>query len=251
LTYVELRFSILLSAFCKIIILSGKQKILIFAGNLKLFGVKEYRFIGFNMKYKLLIVFLFFALADGLLVALRTIKRLSNENARLADNQRVLFSDVEYYKTKDSLSVASVERLTLSNKEFEKYCEELTATCQELNLKIKRLQSVSRTATKTQYEIRTVFHDSVVYRFADTGKTITDTMRCVNYNDAYLTFNACEKDGALNTFIESRDTLTTLVYRIPKRFLFFRYGTKAIRQMVVSNNPHSKITYDEYIELKK
>ncbi|MEG1673358.1 MAG: DUF6549 family protein, partial [Alistipes sp.] len=32
---------------------------------------------------------------------------------------------------------------------------------------------------------------------------------------------------------------------------FFRYGVKAIKLDVVSKNPHSKIVYTEYIELKR
>ena len=50
--------------------------------------------------------------------------------------------------------------------------------------------------------------------------------------------------------IESVDTLQQVVHRIPKKFLFIKWGTKAIRQEVVSSNPHSKIVYTEYIELK-
>ena len=42
-----------------------------------------------------------------------------------------------------------------------------------------------------------------------------------------------------------------LEMKISQLWLFFRWGTKAIRQEVVSSNPHTKIVYSEYIELKK
>ncbi|WP_350308236.1 DUF6549 family protein [Gabonibacter massiliensis] len=51
--------------------------------------------------------------------------------------------------------------------------------------------------------------------------------------------------------MESRDTLVQIVYRVPRKFLFIRWGTKAIRQEVISKNPYSKITYSRYIELRK
>jgi hypothetical protein len=159
-------------------------------------------------------------------------------------------SRIQYYRTKDSLNAASVERLTLTKNELQKYCNGLTQTVEDLNIKVKRLQSVSRTATQTEYRIETVFRDSITVSVRDS--LIIDTLRCVNYSDEWLTFAACEKrDGILDAEIETRDTLITIVHRVPKRFLFFRFGTKAIRQEVISKNPHSKINYTEYIEIKR
>jgi HPt (histidine-containing phosphotransfer) domain-containing protein len=174
---------------------------------------------------------------------------LRHENERLADNQRALLSDVEHYKTKDSLNVASVERLTLTKSELENHCSELTQTVEDLNIKLKRLQSVSRTATQVEYKIETVFKDSVIVSYKDSTKF--DTVRCVNYSDKWLTFSACERNDTLVPHIKSRDELTTVAYRVPKKFWFIRYGTKAIRLTVTSNNPYSDITYLQYIELKK
>jgi hypothetical protein len=51
--------------------------------------------------------------------------------------------------------------------------------------------------------------------------------------------------------IEQRDTIYQVVHRVPRRFLFFRFGTKAIRQDVWTSNPNSEIVYTEYIELEK
>jgi len=38
---------------------------------------------------------------------------------------------------------------------------------------------------------------------------------------------------------------------LPRRFLFIRYGTKAIRQEMVSSNPHTQLVYTEYIEFTR
>jgi hypothetical protein len=66
----------------------------------------------------------------------------------------------------------------------------------------------------------------------------------------YLTFSGCAFNDSANFTIKSTDTLIQVVHRIPKRFLFFKFGTKAIRQEIVSRNPHSEIVYTEHIELK-
>lgn len=58
-------------------------------------------------------------------------------------------------------------------------------------------------------------------------------------------------DKKLDLRIQSVDTLFQVVHRVPKQWLFFRWGIKAIRQEIVSSNPHTKVVYSEYIELKK
>jgi hypothetical protein len=201
------------------------------------------------MKKYIILFSLITLLIVGLIASMHTIAYLRTENSRLTGNQNALLSDIRFYQTKDSLSAASVERLQFTKSELERYNSDLVQTVEDLNIKVKRLQSVSQTATKTTYNIETVFKDTIIVNYKD-STVVLDTLRCVNYKDAYLTFEACEQNDTLNTFIESRDTLITIVHRVPKRFWFIRFGTKAIRQEVLSKNPHSKISYTEYIELK-
>lgn len=187
----------------------------------------------------------------GLLVAVivlsgrvRTLKR---EKIRLEANQETLLSDVRYYRTSDSLNAAGVNRLTLTCREFRRHAEELTGTVESLKLKVKRLQAVSGTGSETQYDIKTAVRDSLVVR----DSLIVDTLKCVSYADAWLTFNGCTVGKEFRAEIESRDSLITVVHRIPRKFWFIRWGTKAVRQDVISRNPHSRITYTKYIELKR
>jgi len=138
------------------------------------------------MKKTLIIIIVIFATALCILIVLYRVKM--KENKRLGDNQRTLLTDIAFYRTKDSLSVTNVERHTLNNNEFRKYNEDLKKTIDKLNLKVKRLQSVSQTAVKTEYIVNTVFKDSIVY-----VDSKPDTLRCIAYEDAYLTFAGCEK----------------------------------------------------------
>jgi hypothetical protein len=90
------------------------------------------------------------------------IGHLRTENSRLSGNQNALLSDIRFYQTKDSLSAASVERLQFTKSELERYNSDLVQTVEDLNIKVKRLQSVSQTATKTVYKVETVFKDSLI-----------------------------------------------------------------------------------------
>ena len=86
------------------------------------------------------------------------------EVRRLSGNQRSLMEEVELYRTKDSLSAASVERLLLTKKEYEKYFSDQVKIIDNLNIKISRLQSVSETGMETMYPINIPVKDSVVIR---------------------------------------------------------------------------------------
>lgn len=182
-------------------------------------------------------------LATFLAVSVKNCQDIRTDRNRLSDNQRTLLADIEFYRTKDSLSVASVERLTLTNREFRKYAGELKKTVEELNLKVKHLQSASQSATETKYLVKTEIRDSIIIR---PGKTDT-----INYQDPYLTFSGSITGKQFSGLIQSQDTIIQLIHRVPRRFWFIRWGTKGIRQEIVNRNPYSRITYTEYIELKK
>jgi hypothetical protein len=189
------------------------------------------------------------ALFTALLGSVSKCGGLLKENARLEDNIEVLYSDINHYKVNDSLNAAGISRLYMTKSELERYNADLSQQIKDLNIKLKRVQSVSQTATETQYEIHTLIRDSIVYRVAD-SVTVRDTLRCIDYRDVWLSVEGCENKGLATYNIRSVDTLIQVVHRIPKRFLFFRFGTKAIRQEITSKNPHSSIVYTEYIEVK-
>lgn len=157
-------------------------------------------------------------------------------------------TDVEYYRTRDSLSAAGVERLTLTNREFRRHAEELERSVEDLQLKLRRLQSASRTSVTTAYPVETQLRDTVILR--DT-LNMRDTVRLLQFENPWLTLDGILEDDIFRGRIESRDTLIQLVHRVPRRLWFLRLGTKAIRQEVTTRNPYSQITFTEYIELKR
>lgn len=174
-------------------------------------------------------------------------KQLSEDCKTYKSDRAALLEDVKFYRTKDSLSVGEVQKLTLSRDEFRQRCSELSDLCDELNIKIKRLKSTSKTATASEYKFNTRHVDSIIIR----DSIVIDTIKCFSYSNNYIDFRACEAhDNALSVYISTVDTLDQLVHKVPRRFLFFRYGCKAIKQTVLSRNPYSTITYSDYIELR-
>lgn len=192
--------------------------------------------------------FLFIALVLLVGTNIFLFKRLDSvrkERDRLDSNQAALLSDVEHYKTEAGKNATSVLRLELTKNELEKKNKDLTKTVDDLNIKLKRIQAATTTATKTEIEIETKVRDSIVYR------NQLDTLLNFRWRDSWIDLRGTIDKGVLFAKIESADTLHHIIHKIPKKFLFFRFGVKAIKMDVVNSNPHNKITYTEYIELKK
>lgn len=169
-----------------------------------------------------------------------------SEKERYKANQTALLSDIAYYKTENERNVASVRALTLTKSEIETYNKNLAERCDELEISLRRLISANITNMQTDYHIIGELRDSLVLRY----NTI-DTLRCMDYDDSYLTFSACvDSAGMYVADIISRDTVTAIVHRIPRRFLFFKFGTKEVRQEVYCANPRTQIITTQYIEKK-
>lgn len=168
------------------------------------------------------------------------------EKERYKANQTALLSDVAYYKTENERNVASVRALTLTKSEIETYNKNLAERCDELEISLRRLISANITNMQTDYHLVGELRDSLVLRY----NTI-DTLRCMDYDDSYLTFSACvDSAGMYVADIVSRDTVTAIVHRIPRRFLFFKFGTKEVRQEVYCANPRTQIITTQYVEKK-
>jgi ASC-1-like (ASCH) protein len=72
-----------------------------------------------------------------------------------------------------------------------------------------------------------------------------------DWHDSWVSVSGVIKEEQVSCHIQSVDTLVQVVHRVPKSFWFIKWGTKAIRQEIMSKNPHSQTVYTEYIELKK
>lgn len=178
--------------------------------------------------------------------SVKSCRNARQECVRLEGNQQALLEKATYYRTQEGHSTAKVERLLLTNKELEEHRADLMKTVKELGLKIKHLQSASTTTTETRYVIQTELRDSIVYH-----DHFLDTLHCIRFDNPYLVLDGCMNQGKFSGYIKSRDTLVQIIHRIPRKFLCFRWGTKAIMQQVIARNPYSDITYTEYLEFYK
>ncbi|MBR1775204.1 MAG: hypothetical protein IJ759_06720 [Bacteroidales bacterium] len=173
-------------------------------------------------------------------------KTLKEENQRLSNNQTALKQKMSEYTDKEGRLVAQVQSLSVSKDEFMRIASDESEEVKKLKIQLKRLQSYSESGMHTEYRIDTLMlYDSIFIR-----DSIIDTVRCISYSDNWLSLQGCIEDDRYTGKIHSFDTLIQVVERIPKKFLFIKYGTKGFRQSVKSKNPHSRIVYSEHIQIK-
>ena len=192
----------------------------------------------------------------ALVMALKECYELMGESERTKENQDVLLHNgrVEIGRTQSGRPRASVQAITLKTSDLKRSPDSLLAVNKkELKIKNSRIMAAATTSTTTQVDvkaaIRPVPHDtcsrilSGSYRPPDVSQ--------VSWSDPWITLRGEIEGDSMQVHIESRDTLQMIVHRVPKKFLFFRYGTKGVRMEVVSQNPHSRLSYPRIIMFKK
>lgn len=164
------------------------------------------------------------------------------EARRWERNCASLEQSVEHYRTRSGKEAASVEALRLRCKEFEALRSADAARIRALGIKLRRLEAAAQQVTRTVVEVRTPVRDTVVMR---------DTVRLFCWRDPWVRVEGAVGADTVSCRVESVDTLRQIVHRVPRRFLFIRWGTKAVRQEIVSTNPHTRIICSEYVRFER
>lgn len=173
--------------------------------------------------YAILILFLL------LVAAVASVVQSGKEIARLKDNQSALMSDVERYRTADSLNAARAKSLTLTIGELKANNSQLADEVKAMGVKLKHLQSVSgvQQVTKYVFQVDTVF--------------VLDTLGLpqpqYEYHDEWVDFTMIA--GRAN--IETRDSLVIVRYQKQRRFLWWTWAKQTPEIAVENRNPNATI----------
>lgn len=178
-----------------------------------------------------------FAMVCGLML-----RHTRGELRRLEQNVESLMGDVEHYKTRAEKSAASVAILELKIEEFKRMQSRDAEQIRSLGIRLRRTESFAKSVTATNSSLSIALRDSIAGR---------DTVKIFDTTQGGTTLSGRVASDSLSISIKQRDTLYQVVHRVPRKFLFLRFGTKAIHQDVWTSNPLSEVVYTEYIELSK
>ena len=199
-----------------------------------------------------------------LVLALMECSKHRRESERLSQNQDILLhnGEVEIGRTPDGRATASSNTLLLRASELGRMDDSLLAVTQrQLKIKDNRVVAAARTTSAMDVQVA-----APIEKISDKvlGNAITDSscacpvaggelsaVQHVSWSDPWVRLEGFIQGDTLHAQIESRDTLQMIVHRVPRRFLFFRFGTKAVRMEVVSQNPHTTLSYPRLIVVDK
>ena len=174
------------------------------------------------------------------------ISHLAKENRRLRSNEHALVEGVTYYRTENGRSAASVETLELELAEFREHHRRDAEEIASLGIRLRRAESYAKSVAVTTIVDSVVVRDTVILR-----DTIIMPAHHFAGGDAWSRVEGILFGDSLRYVVRTIDTLHQVVHRVPRKFLFIPYGTKAIRQEVWSSNPNTELVYTEYIELPR
>lgn len=196
------------------------------------------------------ILFITIAVLVGLLTLLWSMYRSERaERQRFEGNQSVLMDSVRHYKVRDSLYAASVQALHLTVSEYKKYRTEDAALIRDMGIKLKRALSVSKVETSTDVEILAPIQDSIIR--PNNPEMPPDTVRKFRWRDPWVSVAGTIRKDSVSCSVHSEDSLAIVAHRVPHKFLFIRWGTKAVRLEIVSRNPHTTIQAAEFVRFSK
>ena len=167
---------------------------------------------------------------------------MTAERERLERNQRALLSDVETYKTRADKWAATAEVLELTISELRQARAEDTKRIKELGIRLREVESYACSVTQKRGGATLPLRDTIIIR---------DTVKLFSSGRGHTELSGMVHNDSITYHFASTDTIYQVVRRVPRRFLFFRFGTKAIHQDVWTSNPSTKVVYTEYIELEK
>ncbi len=172
------------------------------------------------------------------------------ENRRLTNNQQALASEVERFRNRLGEAAAEAQVLQLRAAEFEELRAASAARIRDLGIRLRRAEVSARAVAESRLTIAAPVRDTIVIIRRDTV-LVHDTVRLFRWQDRWTTVDGCLFNDSVTCRIASVDTLHQVVYRVPRRFLFIRWGTKCLRQQISSSNPHTRIVASEYIDIER
>lgn len=191
------------------------------------------------------IIGLLFASLIAIGILSRALKVANKEKARIEINQRVLLRDsIEKYKTRNNMLVLSIEQLELNLSEVKRSRSKILRELHNMKIRPKDAIAVGRTTTETVLSIKAPIRNEIRL---DSGR-ITKVKE-FDWSDTWTSIKGNIEEDSVSLHYNSRDTLIQVIHVEKHKFLFIRWGIKAIRQSVTLKNPNAHLVSTEYIKI--
>lgn len=193
-----------------------------------------------NLIWITIIVALLFSLSGVISVYVELENSSKNEIARLSGNITSLTEDVKVREAENGNLLTKNKQLNVTLDEAIKQNLISKKQIEDMGVQIKRLKQVTSTVIQTEVKVPVYLKDTA------------DSCLVLDYKDRYIQLSGVICDNGFDTLaIATLDTLHIFAHRIPKKFLFFEYGTKAIEVEAYTTSPYSTIIYSNTIKINE
>lgn len=184
----------------------------------------------------------------GFLIQQGTVNRVKAERDRYQNNTQSLLGQIDTLRNDSTLQAVQILTLGLTLDEYKQYRADDAATIKSLKVKLKDIQSVSKTELAVNIPIETPVEHDTIYVPNDVPVPI----EMVKYKNDHIQLEGVICNDSLKANFNVPITLTQIVHKVPKhKFLWWSWGCKAIKQIITCDNPYVNINYAEYIEIQK
>lgn len=190
----------------------------------------------------------------AMVMALKECHDQQREAHSMNEDQNVLMHNgrVEIGQTQSGKPMASVSAISLKPSSLKRNPDSLLAvTSKDLKIKPRRMVAAIRTSSLATADIHAAITTDSIYDEADKDSNVLlsypRSPQQVSWSDPWMSLRGTIRGDSFTARIESRDTLQMIIHRVPRKFFFFRYGTKGVRMDVVSQNPHTRLSYPKVI----
>lgn len=193
------------------------------------------------------LLFFVFILGTASYVLYKRGNRFAHERDKYQLNTNALLSDVKRMQIDSSTMALDVKTLRLTLSEYDQYRAADLVQIEKMGVRIKDLEAAGKHNITIDAPVQAKIRDSVVIR-----DTVPIYIRTVKMNTPHLRLDGIIENNKLNGKIYLPVNLYQAVWLEYKhKFLWWRWGVKAVHQTISSDNPHAQINYSEFIHIQK
>ncbi len=189
---------------------------------------------------------------------LRELKAMHKEIGRMSHNQTLLNQEQGQVLLSNGKIASQTGVLDLRQKELAELFPELRKEIGTLKVKMGNVSAVSTVSFEQQKQIMAQLRDSVswVPQAATAGAAFTGTADTLRYNifsyhDEFYDVSGIAHAGQQLVSINSRDTMTQVVYSKRKNPWLWIFSPKVLEQRVYFKNPNANIHYSRTINIQR
>lgn len=176
----------------------------------------------------------------------RKVDKITTERDKYQQNTNTLLSDIKRIQIDSSTMAIDVKTLRFTLDEYKQYRTEDAKLIKNMGIRIKDLEATAKQNIIVNAPIQAEIRDTLILR-----DTISQFISTVKMKNPHLTLNCIiENDTMKGTIVLPVNLHQAIWAEYKHRFLWWRWGLKAIHQSVGSDNPYVQINYSEFINIK-